>query len=76
MKAYRVEILVVDHDEIGPDQIKYCLERTKYTNWCMAPDVIEIQECDIGEWTDEHPLNQTATYKDEFRKLFAQEQLP
>ena len=76
MKAYRVEVLVVDHDEIGPDAIKYYLEETKYPNWCMSPLVVEIQERDIGEWTDEHPLNQTATFKSEFRKLFTQEPLP
>ncbi len=58
-KVYRVVLVVVDaNDELGGSQeCRDILENTKYPNWCMAPDVLSVQERDIGEWSDESPFN-------------------
>ena len=58
MKAYKVELLIIDHDELGAEDIKDELEHTNYANDCIMPTVQAIQCVDIGEWTDDHPLNQ------------------
>lgn len=70
MKAYKVEILVVDHDGLGADEIKSVFENIKYPNWCMYPEVKHITERDIGEWHDDHPLNLHSTAEREYKRLF------
>lgn len=70
MKAYKVELLIVDMDEIGPDAIKDYLENTKYPNYCMDPHVKNIIEKDIGEWHDDHPLNKRDKCEEEYQRLF------
>lgn len=70
MKAYKVEILVIDHDELDEDGIKTTLENTRYPNHCMHPYVKKITSADIGEWDDSHPLNQYATMDEEYDRLF------
>lgn len=71
MKAYRVELLVVDHDGIGPDVIVEELESGRYANDCIVPKVKKITEKDVGEWSDDHPLNKRATCDAEYLRLFA-----
>lgn len=70
MKAYKLEILVVDHDEIGEREIRMVLENTKYPNRCISPITMNSIEADIGEWHDGHPLNRRMTILDEYNKLF------
>ena len=70
MKAYKVELLIIDHDEVGLDGIKEVIENTKYPNYCISPDVKNIVSADIGEWDDEHPLNKYETADAEYNKLF------
>jgi hypothetical protein len=70
MKAYKVEILIINHDEVGRDEIKLILENTKYPNRCISPSVQNIVERDIGEWSDEHPLNSIRTANKEYARLF------
>ena len=57
MKAYKVELIIIDHDEIGGTEIKNVIEWTKYPNWCIYPQVLKVIEYEIGEWSDNHPLN-------------------
>lgn len=59
MKVHRVVLLVVDHDNIGRDEVSGILENIKYPNHCMNPQVVLIETADIGEWSDDHPLNTT-----------------
>lgn len=62
MKAYVMQVLVIDHDEIGPGQAARELEAGRFGNDCIAPQVLGSPEVhDIGEWTDAHPLNQAGT---------------
>jgi hypothetical protein len=69
MKAYKVTLLINDHDEVG-DEIKNIIENQHYPNYCIAPLVMDIQSVDIGEWSDDHPLNKFDTMKEEFNKIF------
>ncbi len=70
MKAYKVEILIIDHDGLGAESIKDTLENTRYPNWCICPDVKSIEGVDIGEWSDEHPLNHRLKANAEYDRLF------
>ena len=61
MKAYLVTTLVIDFDGLGSDGIVTEMENAHYPNRCIAPLVQEITGFDIGEWDDDHPLNQRGT---------------
>ena len=70
MKAYKVELLIVDFDEVGPEFITVHIENAHYPNRCMAPHVMRIRGQEIGEWTDEHPLNKYTTMHQAYNELF------
>jgi hypothetical protein len=53
MKAYKVEVLVLDHECVGEDGVVYFLENVKY----LYPKVMSIQSKEIGEWDYDNPLN-------------------
>lgn len=69
MKAYKIELLIVDHDDVGAD-IPSMIEDGHYPNHCLAPIVMSVQEADIGEWDDNHPLNKRDTMTWEYNRLF------
>lgn len=71
MKLYKIEIMVLDLDQIGEQEIKDVLENTKYPNRCISPEVKKIEVRDIGEWHDEHPMNMTDKADAEYQRLFA-----
>ena len=73
MKAYKVEILVIDFDELGVDGIRDQLENARFPNHCMSPRVKCVIEKDIGEWDDSHPLNLRSTMDAEYNRLFNQD---
>lgn len=70
MKAYKITVLIIDTDELGEEEVKDVIENTRYPNRCISPEVYKIETVDIGEWTDEHPLNMTNTAINEWRRLF------
>ena len=51
MKAYKVELLVLDHDDIG-----VCKETFEDIEYHLT-QVMSIESKEIGEWDDDHPLN-------------------
>lgn len=71
MKAYKLEILIIDFDEIGQDSIIEELENVRYANDCISPQIKSIVEKDIGDWSDDHPLNKRQTCNEEYERLFA-----
>jgi len=72
MKAYKVEMLVIDFDNLGSDGIKSMIENTQYPNhWC-GPEVKSIVGKDIGPWGDEQPLNSPETCDAEYKRLFGE----
>lgn len=68
MKVYKIELLIIDHDALGPEEIRVELENTNYANDCIRPRIASVEEREI-EWTDDHPLNQ-AGWIAMFRKMF------
>ena len=69
MKVHKVELLVIDFDNVG-DEIKDILEGARYPNHCISPEVKKITTVDIGEWDDDHPLNLKNTADEEYERLF------
>ena len=57
MKAHIVTLTIVDHDDVGEDEIRIVIENTHYANRCIDPRVAAVETFDIGEWADDHPLN-------------------
>ena len=74
MKAYKIEILIVDHDELGPEEIKQVIENTRYPNRCIMPQVQKIIQRDIGAWSDDHPLNNYGTMARAYQDIFGGDQ--
>ena len=72
--VYRIELLVVDHDEIGLEGITEALELTSYPNDCINPSVMGSESREV-EWSDDHPLNQIDTTESEYTQLFNLERL-
>lgn len=70
MKAYKVELLVLDHENTGEDGITFFLENVKY----IYPKVMSIQSKEIGEFEDDHPLNQRDQCRQFYEELFKEEQ--
>ena len=68
--VYKVTLIIIDHDEIGGEEIKDVIESAAYPNRCISPDVVSIESRDIGEWHDDHPLNMVDGFIDEVKKLF------
>jgi hypothetical protein len=66
MQAYKVEVLIIDFEGHGAEEIRSLLENSRY----LAPQVKSIEARDIGEWTDEHPLNKRATADATYKELF------
>jgi len=67
MKAYKIELLVLDFESVGQEDIVTLIEQIKY----IHASVMNIQEKDIGNWHDDHPLNKTNTQKEEYSRLFS-----
>ena len=70
MKAYKITLFVIDHDNSGPEGITSALQTARYPNRCISPAVKSIEERDIGEWRDDHPLNLRSTCEAEYTRLF------
>lgn len=76
MKAYKIELLVLDFDQLGGDGIKSVLENSRYPNDCISPSAMSISEVDIGPWSDDNPLNSGKTRAAEYARIFPAEASP
>lgn len=74
MNVYRIELMVIDFDDIGMTAACQTLEDQRYPNRCIHPQVMSSQKRDIGEWADGNPLNSgnINTSKSAFDLLFEQ----
>jgi hypothetical protein len=70
MKAYKIEILVIDSDKVGMDELTPLIEQAQYPNDCVAPKVLTVKEADIGQWHDDHPLNKRNTFDAALKEYF------
>ena len=70
MRVYKIELMVLDFDQIG-DDIPATIEEARYPNRCISPKVMSVETREIGEWDDSNSLNNTNTMKARFNELFA-----
>lgn len=63
--AYKMTILVLDHEQYCEDEIKNIVESPKYAN----VHVVNSAKQEI-QWHDDHPLNNKNTWRQEFDRLF------
>ncbi len=70
MKVYKLEVMVIDFDGLGGDDIKDVIENASYPNRCIMPQVMAIDSRDI-DWSDDCALNQTAYTDRAYRKIFS-----
>ena len=66
MKVYKLEVLVLDFEESGDDEVIELIENNKY----LMVNVIDIKSKQIDDWDDDHPLNQSDTQKQAVIELF------
>ena len=71
MNVYKVEIMVIDFDQLGEGELKNVIENTRYPNRCIRPEVKSIQTR-VVEWSDDHPLNSISQSDAEYRRIFAE----
>lgn len=72
MKLIQMTVTVIDFDGLGADEVASVIENTKYPNWCIYPKVCETKVHDIGEWSDDHPLNLKSTCDAELKRILAE----
>jgi len=70
VKVHKVEVLIVDHDNIDTEQVKVVIENTTYPNRCISPNVLKVKTKEV-EWSDDHPLNMRSTKEEAARDLFS-----
>lgn len=69
MKAHKITIIAIDHEDYGIEDIKIDLEQSRY----HSLSVISTETADIGEWSDEHLLNRRDCTEEEALSFFAPE---
>lgn len=69
MKAYKIEVLVLDFEGVGEGNIVTELENMRF----VSAYAMNTSEADIGQWSDDHPLNHATTWLDEAERLFRKE---
>lgn len=73
MRVYKVELMIVDFDEVG-DDIPVVIENQRYPNYCISPHVVKMEHREIGEWHDDHPLNKRDSFKKYYEELFSKDE--
>jgi len=66
--VHRIEVLVIDHDELGAEEVGTTIEEARYPNRCIHPRALS-SETRWVDWSDEHPLNQP-DWEAAYRELF------
>jgi len=68
-KVHKVELLIVDHDNVGADEIMDVIENQKYPNHCISPSVMSTETVEI-DYHDGHPFNLTNKQTEEYERVF------
>lgn len=74
MRVYKIVLMFIDHDELGPDGAADLIENATLPNHIDPGTVMSIEERDIGEWHDGHALNSLLAREDAFYALFADQE--
>lgn len=73
MNVHRVTVIVLDFERHGSDDIKRIMQNAHYTSDQTIICVESAETADIGEWSDDHPLNKRDTFAAEVARLFGGE---
>ena len=73
MKVYRVELMILDFDGLSENEMITMIENSNYPNDCISPMVVDIKAKEIGQWRDDHPLNDADVASIYFRELFKEQ---
>lgn len=63
-------LMFIDFDNVGMAGAKQLIEEAELPNHIHPGNVTSIEERDIGEWHDDHPLNDRKTRAAAFQLLF------
>lgn len=69
VEVYRVVLMIVDHDDVGVEELSHIIENMNYPNHCMNPKVMNSSTRKV-RWHDRHPLNLLSEQKAGFNRLF------
>jgi hypothetical protein len=70
VKVHKVTLGIVDHDELGADEVGRTLENARYPNRCISPHALTYETKEV-DWHDRHPLNIISEQDSAFMELFA-----
>ena len=70
MQVHKITLYVIDFESMWPQSVAETIENQKYPNYCIRPSVIGTESADIGEWSDDHPLNNSDLWQAEIQRLF------
>jgi hypothetical protein len=70
VKIHKIVLTVIDFDGLGWQSVGDTIEDMRYPNDCIRPRIQSIETRDIGEWTDDHPLNRGGSAQAEIERLF------
>ena len=68
MKMFKLEVYVIDRDYMGLESI--CTYIEQCSDYYFINIMDNIEEADIGEFEDDHPLNYTTATVEQFRRYF------
>jgi hypothetical protein len=71
MKIYKIEGIILDQDVETIEDARSVIKSARYANHTNV-EILNIYEADIGEWSDDHPLNYDTTYLSEIKKIFGE----
>jgi len=72
-EVHLVELVIVDHDNMGIEEVKTVLENTRYPNHCFGGMSVRRTRTKEVEWYDNHPLNFTDQRDGAVETLFSEE---
>lgn len=67
MKAHILEVVILDFEGYGPQEYADLIESNRYLGHAQ---VLSHRTAEIGQWSDDHPLNHTTTSAEEVRTFF------
>jgi hypothetical protein len=74
-RVYKIELMVVDLADDGPQAVTLLIESTLSSNFCIEPRVNSVEERQL-EWDKDHPLNSSSGWQRAFADLFSEGKKP
>lgn len=67
--AYKLEVYVMDFDNLGEEGVKSAIENARYPGRCISPKVKAFESREV-QWHDQHPLNLNSQHDLAYGVLF------